>query len=422
MNKYLLLKTITLILFHHTLMLSQTEISGGINQNTIWTKNNSPYVITSNTVIFGENTLTIEPGVIVKFDNDVQLRIQGSLIAEGTETENIIFTSNSLNPNKSSWKEINLEFMAKLTLDYTKIEYAESALKYNFIDTSSSIKNSIFENNTFGINVDSGRGQFPITISSTNFLNNDIGIANFHDEVSILNCEFLNNRIGAQLVESFVFSCLFEGNTERGLNGATSTILDSSFIANNIGLAQSFSGGSESSTMRNNTIKDNNIGLLIGGNNPLATFTNNTVCNNLVYNVESVSTFSGQNLSGNCWCTEDLNEIENSIFHGLDDINLGVINFTPLGTACPNSTTLSTNDFAKNIKQELIFYPNPFKDYIEFSKDSQNRYRIFSLDGKLMKSGTTNKKIDLVDLNKGIYLINIYYDNSISTTHKLIKN
>ena len=47
-----------------------TYINGGLlNQNTTWTKVNSPYVITGDLDIEYGTTLTIEPGVLVLFDN-----------------------------------------------------------------------------------------------------------------------------------------------------------------------------------------------------------------------------------------------------------------------------------------------------------------------------------------------------------------
>lgn len=399
--------------------IGQTNVSGGINEDTNWTLANSPYIITGNTVVFGNNTLTIEPGVIVKFDDNVQLRIQGSLIAIGNTNNNIIFTSNNSNPQMGSWHEINLEFEAICILDYVQMEYADNALKYNFISTSSSIKNSTFQFNNNAIEVDSGRGQFPITIESVKFINNDKGIANFHDEVSLIDCEFKNNRVGAELVESNINSCLFEGNSEIGLDGHTSVIQNSTFISNNVGLEQSFSGGSEASTMTGNTIKDNSIGLRITGNSPTATFTNNTVCDNTTFNVENTSTFSGHDLSNNCWCTEDANEIEDSIFHGLDDINFGVVTFTPTATDCPDST-LSINDFSES--KESLFYPNPVAENLYFVDNYNKSYEIYSLTGVLVKKGVAVNKINLSNLDTGLYLMKVEIETkSEIITHKLIK-
>jgi hypothetical protein len=49
---------------------SQTNVGGNIISNTIWTKANSPYILTSNVGVPSAYTLTIEPGVIVQRNAD----------------------------------------------------------------------------------------------------------------------------------------------------------------------------------------------------------------------------------------------------------------------------------------------------------------------------------------------------------------
>ncbi|MEO8088479.1 MAG: hypothetical protein ABI763_16790 [Bacteroidota bacterium] len=60
-------------------------------------------------VVFPGVTLTIDAGVVVKFDDDMMLEIrEANLIAEGTVTDSISFTSNSINPGSGSWRKILL--------------------------------------------------------------------------------------------------------------------------------------------------------------------------------------------------------------------------------------------------------------------------------------------------------------------------
>ena len=66
-----------------------------IGSNTTWKKTESPYIITDSIIVFSGVTLTIEPGVIVKFDKDKALDIYGTLIARGTPDEKITFTRNA---------------------------------------------------------------------------------------------------------------------------------------------------------------------------------------------------------------------------------------------------------------------------------------------------------------------------------------
>lgn len=65
-----------------------------IANNSVLVKNKSPYLI-DNTVIYisAGKTLTIEPGVVIKFFNNAGLVGNGSIIARGTESDPIVFTS-----------------------------------------------------------------------------------------------------------------------------------------------------------------------------------------------------------------------------------------------------------------------------------------------------------------------------------------
>src|SRR5436190_9708973 len=81
---------------------AQTNVSGGIYANTTWTLANSPYIVVDTVVVFPGVTLTIEPGVVVKFDNNKRIEVrQAALIAQGTIVDSITFTSNSSTPSMS---------------------------------------------------------------------------------------------------------------------------------------------------------------------------------------------------------------------------------------------------------------------------------------------------------------------------------
>jgi aminopeptidase N len=79
-----------------------------------------------------------------------------------------------------------------------------------------------------------------------------------------------------------------------------------------------------------------------------------------------------------------------------------------------NSTvTLDNNLSTSEIKlAEFAIYPNPAKDELFVSGlKKQTDYRIYTADGRLVKKGNTEKKIDISSLAKGVYLITIEQTN-----------
>ena len=72
---------------------ADTDVLPDILADMVWTKAGSPYLIKQPVILHPGVTLTIEPGVMVKF-YESSLRVDGTLIARGTEAEKIIFTTN----------------------------------------------------------------------------------------------------------------------------------------------------------------------------------------------------------------------------------------------------------------------------------------------------------------------------------------
>lgn len=84
----------SLIISFPLLLPAQTTLSGIISHHTTWTKAGSPYIIENTVTVRAGVTLTINPGVIVKFnDHYDHLDVLGRLDAQGTSLEPIIFTS-----------------------------------------------------------------------------------------------------------------------------------------------------------------------------------------------------------------------------------------------------------------------------------------------------------------------------------------
>ncbi|MEA3296846.1 MAG: cadherin-like domain-containing protein, partial [candidate division Zixibacteria bacterium] len=91
--------------------LGPTTIGGGtIDQDSTWTLCYSPYIVTGDIYVDG-GTLTIEPGVVVKFQSGSGINIGyhgtgSALIADGTAISPIVFTSAHPTPAGGDWDAI----------------------------------------------------------------------------------------------------------------------------------------------------------------------------------------------------------------------------------------------------------------------------------------------------------------------------
>jgi hypothetical protein len=74
--------------------MATTHVSGKITTDTTWTLDASPYVVDGSVRVMQGVVLTIDPGVVVKFNGQFgTLWVDGSLSAVGTPLQRIVFTS-----------------------------------------------------------------------------------------------------------------------------------------------------------------------------------------------------------------------------------------------------------------------------------------------------------------------------------------
>lgn len=139
--------------------LADTYVSGRISSDTTWTLAGSPYIVTGTINVYQSSsavaTLTIEPGVTVKFDTGTGINIghittsyRGALDAQGTATDPISFTSSAQNPQPGDWRGIAFYYETDdiaTRLDHCIVEYGGHTTNANlyFDRASPSVINSI---------------------------------------------------------------------------------------------------------------------------------------------------------------------------------------------------------------------------------------------------------------------------------------
>lgn len=405
--------------------MAQTNVSGGIFTNTTFTLNNSPYIVTDNLVVFPNVKLTIESGVVLKFESNKYFEIRGELKAIGTNGSRIVFTSNSSIPNKGDWKGITIKntLGAKASFEYCDFNYASTSNDSECCYQGGPIyyNNCKFENNTFAI---TGYTGFNIYIDNSEFNNNTYGITEANKVIT--NCIFTNNNYGLYQTEWIsVYNSTFTNN-ETALYGGRGLLQNSTITNNTVGVI-SFYEGFEIS---NNVISNNGVGIKTSNiyGSYASKIKNNKICNNTTYNVENLDKLN-KDLTENCWCTDSQKEIEEKLKDGYDDINLGLFNYSIYDSTCNSiinsvikDPSLSTDDFISILEKALV-YPNPtISDLnIKLSESTDKlEVQLYDVTGKLVfvsdYMNIQNIKLNLNELNQGNYILNL-----ISSKERIVK-
>jgi parallel beta-helix repeat protein len=150
-----------------------TDVSGDVYDGSggPFTLAESPYIVTGHLTVPSGRTLTIEPGVEVRFNGRYQMDIYGFLSAIGTPLSPIQITSNSATPG--NWEGIYVNTNGQVDIQYCIIEYGAHAIRM-YSTTSNNIENSIIRyTSSHGIFMDSTTIN---TLSGNTFTNSGIYI------------------------------------------------------------------------------------------------------------------------------------------------------------------------------------------------------------------------------------------------------
>ena len=307
-------------------VLADTPVSGIISSNTTWTLSASPYIVTGNVLVNSGVTLTIEPGVVVKFDTDKAIQINGELIAVGTDGNLITFTSNQPTPTAGDWAyvffsdtsidatfDVNGIYTSGSILEYCVVEYAGGVTaSYNgavrMDDAHPFINHCTIQNNSAsGINAYNLSDLLKIA-SNTIAYNEDTGIYFVGGTVTVFG-NFVHNNTesggNAGGIYAYTSTCLISNNIVSDnhsgggvfINNGTATISGNIINGNHGGSGGGVRDYSSDTTISNNIIFDN-MGTIGGGIYGGDAISNNIISNNLA-SYESGGIYGGDAISNN---------------------------------------------------------------------------------------------------------------------------
>ncbi|MEJ2195918.1 MAG: T9SS type A sorting domain-containing protein, partial [Ignavibacteriaceae bacterium] len=127
---------------------------GHVSDGT-WANHDVPYVIDGNITVDDGQTLTIEPGTVLRFNGRYVFKVDGSLVAIGTEGNPIRFTSNKLVPAPGDWEQLYFNNSEFSTLINCNISYGGSNTAAVNMLNSNPLFNQVFviSSATNGINL-----------------------------------------------------------------------------------------------------------------------------------------------------------------------------------------------------------------------------------------------------------------------------
>ncbi len=198
-----------------------THVCGSISADVTWTPAASPYQLDCNVLIPAGVTLAIQPGVVVYGTSDAALTVDGTLIAVGSPTAPITFTSA---PTVAAWPGLDLHGATNSTaLEYADVANAQTGIQgvpsnsnsgYSIAhvtfqgngtgveqDCLTQVGSLMLSNDTFDGNktgLDLGTTCFPVTISAGFFGSNTVGVAaTVETAVTIDDTTFSGNTMAA---------------------------------------------------------------------------------------------------------------------------------------------------------------------------------------------------------------------------------
>jgi hypothetical protein len=455
---------------------ADTYVSGTILADTTWTKANNRYIVIGSIVISPGVTLTIEPGVKVKFNGNYSIYVDGTLKAIGTPAEHIIFTTDIPYWGKIQFRESSAaaafdtggDYASGCTLQYCVVEYAQGpdgaihasrsspfinfcTVQFNkcrgiaygswFSSGQEKITNCLIHHNLGGgLLIDWGTNPM-LQISGNWILNNTVsgrggGISFNYGGFVFYNNIIANNNAtdkGGGIYSDYPHitlnnNVLFNNTAKAGggayLAGAIGSFAGTSascnsFLNNSADNYAAIGCLYQNNTFLHNLFMNNQSNIssseTMGFQGPFTIGLNNILNNNTTFLLRALGG-NDSNAQNNWWNTTDQAKIELAIFDKLDLDSLGMITFYPFLSAIDQDAPISPPQNVKifgGVRVKLSWDPNPEPDIAGY-KLYWGKKPGFPYEN----SRTVGKNVtsyEFLDLPAGnLYFAITAYDNSYS--------
>jgi|GEM_PF-6724672 len=229
--------------------LNGVLVSGTLSQNLTWPSTNNPLVINNDLTVASGATLTLEPGVVVKFAMWCSLRVNGSLLAVGTAAQPIVFTSyqddsaggdtngdgSASSPVPGDWTKIAFAAGSQGRISYASIRYGgltTLAAQWLRTDMLTSVSSNPLVLDTVRVEQSAGNGigatGANLTVRNSQIVSNTVGVQANNTRLTIEDSLIAGNHQGVVASgesEVRIARSSLAGNTQYGVNNTNAKTL-----------------------------------------------------------------------------------------------------------------------------------------------------------------------------------------------------
>ena len=386
-----------------------------------WTKAKSPYVVYDQDTVPTGQTLTIEPGVVVRLESGINLTVNGDLIAVGTVDDSIRFTANGSSP----WGSINVfgtgTSAGNGRFVLCMVEYGTNGIDGSLGGGGSStrvtIDSSVIRYCDTGVRLGTN------SWISNSWIDHQNGAGIYANNDTIQHCLVSNNGFSANGPPGAIYgggntlivNCTVTGNAGCGIYGGGAysiTEVDSCDIENNGSgvIGGTYNTGAITMDVRYNTISAN-AGPGISYVGQYSDIEHNTISRNQSYGIYNITTaYIGYNRI-----------FENSS-DGINSVNAVLIENNAIAN---NAAGISNIGGGNTIRNNIIAYnsgsgvatsisPPPVTIFNDIYRNTPDFTGYSTFYGQL---NTTNRNGDPSDLYSNINLIPMFVDSASHNYH-----